>query len=480
LVEKGDRGPSVGVVEKWKFLDQIDHLQQGDRQAEWNVIYAQGMEKMPRLFEDSQRPDDGAQTPQAGGGKPRIEEPQRAQGEMLFEYPEDALEPSHPARVLWDVLGKMDLKAFSKGCVAVDGAAGRALKSPRMLLTLWLYALSQAVGSAREIARLVHSDVAYRWITGNVDISHQKLSQFRVGHGAALSELMTNILATLMHKGLLSLAVVAQDGTRTRAAASSPSFRTYGSLLQCREQAKLHIKAVLAAADDPEYTRAQHAARAKAARDYQERVEAAIATVTELQSHRSPSDSSARASTTDAEARRMKMGDGGFRPAYNVQYAVAGSAMGGPRTIVGVNVTNVGSDLGSMAPMVEQIEARTGQRPGALLADGGHVKAEDISATRSMGVDVLVPPQETAKAIEKLKAEGADAQIIAWRERMDTDEAKQIYRARAGLVELANAHQKTHHGITQVLVRGVGKVTCVILLNAIGSNLLQHAARLLG
>ena len=438
------------------------------------------MEKMPGLFEDSQRPDDGAQMPKAGGGKPRIEEPQRAQGEMLFEYPEDALEPSHPARVLWDVLGKMDLKAFSKGCVAVDGAAGRALKSPRMLLTLWLYALSQAVGSAREIARLVHSDVAYRWITGNVDISHQKLSQFRVGHGAALSDLMTNILATLMHKGLLSLAVVAQDGTRTRAAASSPSFRTYGSLLQCREQAKLHIRAVLAAADDPEYTRAQHAARAKAARDYQERVEAAIATVTELQSHRSPSDSSARASTTDAEARRMKMGDGGFRPAYNVQYAVAGSAMGGPRTIVRVNVTNVGSDLGSMAPMVEQIEARTGQRPGALLADGGHVKAEDISATRSMGVDVLVPPQETAKAIKKLKAEGADAQIIAWRERMDTDEAKQIYRARAGLVELANAHQKTHHGITQVLVRGVGKVTCVILLNAIGSNLLQHAARLLG
>lgn len=439
-----------------------------------------GMEKMPRLFEDLQLSDDGAQAANAGSGKPRIEEPQRSQGEMLFEYPEDALEPSHPARMLWDVLGMMDLKAFSKGCVAVEGAAGRALKSPRMLLSLWLYALSQAVGSAREIARLVHSDVAYRWIAGNVDISHQKLSQFRVGHGAALSELMTNVLATLMHKGLLSLALVAQDGTRTRAAASSPSFRTYGSLLQCREQARLHVKAVLAAADDPEYTRAQHAARAKAAREFQERVEAAIATVTELQSQRSPSDSAARASTTDAEARRMKMGDGGFRPAYNVQYAVAGSAMGGPRTIVGVNVTNVGSDLSSLAPMVEQIEARTGQRPGALLADGGHVKAEDISATRSMGVDVLVPPQETAKDIEKLKAEGADAQVIAWRERMETDEAKQIYRARAGLVELANAHQKTHHGITQVLVRGVAKVTCVILLNAIGSNLLQHATRLLG
>ncbi len=200
--------------------------------------------------------------------------------------------------MIWDVLGKVDLAAFSRGCEAVEGSAGRSLKSPRMLLTLWLYALMQAVGSAREIARLVDSDMAYRWIAGDVDISHQKLSQFRVGHGEALGELMTSILATLMNQGLLSLSLVAQDGTRIRAAATAPSFRTYGSLLQCREQAKLHIKAVLAAADDPEYTRARHAARAAAAKDYQERVEAAIATVTELQKHRSPSDSQARASTT--------------------------------------------------------------------------------------------------------------------------------------------------------------------------------------
>lgn len=437
------------------------------------------MEKTLRLFEELPGAENTGKAP-SSGGKPRIEEPQRAQGEMRFEWIEDALEPSHPARVIWGLLGKMNLAGFSKGCEAVEGAAGRSLKSPRMLLTLWLYALTQAVGSAREIARLVSSDAAYRWIAGHVDISHQKLSQFRVGHGEALNELMTDILATLMNQGLLSLSVVAQDGTRIRAAATAPSFRTYGSLLQCREQAKLHVKAVLATTDDPEYTRAQHAARAAAAKDYQERVEAAIATVTELQKRRSPSDSPARASTTDAEARVMKMGDGGFRPGYNVQYAVTGSELGGPRTIVGVNVTNVGSDMGSMAPMIEQIEERTGERPAVLLADGGHAKAEDIAATRRMGVDVIVPPAEKAKTIEKLKEEGADPEVIAWRERMETDEAKKLYRGRAALAELANAHQKTHHGITQVLVRGTAKVTCVILLNAIVSNLLQHAPRLLG
>ena len=169
----------------------------------------------------------------------------------------------------------------------------------------------------------------------------------------------------------------------------------YGSLLECREQAVLHLKAVLASADDPEHTKAQHARRAAAARDFQERVEAAIATVTELQKQRKPSDKPARASTTDAEARVMKMADGGFRPAYNVQYSVAGSELGGPRTVVGVQVTNVGSDMGSLTPMAEQIQERTGELPKVVLADGGCAKNEDITALRAKGVDVLVPPPES-------------------------------------------------------------------------------------
>jgi len=120
----------------------------------------------------------------------------------------------------------------------------------------------------------------------------------------------------------------------------------------------------------------------------------------------------------------MKMGDGGFRPAYNVQYAVAGSEMGGHRTIVGVNVTNVGSDMGSLAPMVEQIAERTGHLPTVLLADGGHAKFQDIVETRRMGVRVLVPASKTAAPIDKLKQDLGHPGIIAWREDMETDEAK--------------------------------------------------------
>jgi transposase len=409
---------------------------------------------------------------------PRIVEPKR--GQVRIECSEDLLPASHPARLLWDVAGTLDLSRLSEGCEAVEGKAGRRMLSPRMLLTLWMYAVSQAVGSAREIERLTKEHSGFRWIVGDLKVSHHRLSRFRVDHSEAFSQLMTDVLAVLMEKGLLSLELVGQDGTRTRAAATAPSFRTYGSLLECRAQAELQLKAVLAAAEDPEYTRAQHAARAAAAKDYQQRVEAAIATVTELQKSKKPGAKPARASTTDAEARVMKMGDGGFRPALNVQYAVAGSELGGPRTVVGVQVTNVGSDMGSLMPMVEQIERRTGELPGALLADSGHAKNEDIAAVHKKGIDVIVPPPETAKPIETLKQDkGTDPDVLAWRERMETDEAKKLYQARAGLAELNNAHQKTHHGIQQFLVKGIAKATCVVLLHALTSNILQHADALL-
>ena len=51
-------------------------------------------------------------------------------------------------------------------------------------------------------------------------VSHATLSAFRVGHRAALEGLMTDMLGTLLHKGLVELAFVAQDGTRVRANAS--------------------------------------------------------------------------------------------------------------------------------------------------------------------------------------------------------------------------------------------------------------------
>lgn len=408
--------------------------------------------------------------------KVRTREPVREQGIFRWEMPEDALPDDHRARLFWHVVGTLDLSGFVRDAKAVEGHAGRNVMSVRMLLTLWLYAISEGVGSAREIARRTQSDAAFRWIVGDQSVGHAKLSEFRIGHAGALDKLFTDVLGTLLHRRLISLALVAQDGTRVRASASAPSFRRERTLRECREQAALHVKAVLAESDDPEATEGEKLARLAAALDYQRRVEAAIATVHELQS---AGKDDARASTTDADARVMKMPDGGFRPAYNVQLATAGSPMGGPRTIVGVRVTNIGSDAGSVKPMLDEIERRTGQLPAVLLADGNHASHDCISDADRRGVTALIAVPKRKLRRDPRDRTSHDPVILAWKARMQTAETKELYRARASLCELPNAHFKSRLGLGQLLLRSLPKVMCITLLTALAANILAHAQALL-
>lgn len=209
--------------------------------------------------------------------KARTKEPVRNQSEMRFEVPDEAVDAEHPVRAIWQALGALDLSRFLGGAPALEPPT----HSPRTMLTLWTYAISDGVGSPREIARLVQRDRAYAWICRGVALSHQSLSDFRLGHRAAMDELVTDALAALMRAGLLSLRPVAQDGMRVRAAESAPSSLRLESREACREQAALHVKAVLAEADDPEIARARQTAREAAARDFQRRFESAVATLQE-------------------------------------------------------------------------------------------------------------------------------------------------------------------------------------------------------
>ena len=404
---------------------------------------------------------------------PRVSRPVRNQGEILFAMPEDALPPEHPARVLWSVFEKLDLSPFLADARAFEGGSGRSTCCPRMLLTLWTYAISRGVGSAREIERLTESDAGYRWVVGDQRPARSTIARFRIEHLDALDELLTDILAALMQQGALSLDLVAVDGMRVRAAASAPSFRREASLEELREQAALHLLAVLAQKDDPTLSARHKAAREAKALDFQARVDSALTTVRELNEGRRVGQKPARASTTDPEARVMKMGDGGFRPGMNVQFATAGDALGGPRTIVAVAVTNIGSDMGALVPIVEQIERRTGELPGQVLADANHANHGAITAIEQRGVEVLVPVNErTSKT-------SASPELAAWKQRMSTPEAQQTYRARASLCELTNANAR-RMGMTQLLVRGIEKATSVALLTAITHDVLAHAAALLG
>lgn len=410
----------------------------------------------------------------------RTEEPERRQAEMCFVRTIDELvDDKHSARLIWRVVSAMNLERFTEHARARFGSKGREVKSPAMMLTLWLYGISRGIGSAREIARRITTDAPFRWIAGNVSVSHQALSAFRTSEGAALQQLMIDVLASLMEQGLLSLDLVGQDGTRVRASASAPSFRRESSLKECQEQARLHLHAVLSQADDPEVSEQVKRAREEKARDFQRRVEAALVTVANLSNERpkkakkDKTPDQWRASTTDADARVMKMGDGGFRPAYNLQVAVAGSELGGPRAVVGLCVTNVGSDMGSITPMLNVTEAWTGQLPGKLLADANHAKHECIDNAAERGVELFMTVNERSRA-----SVATSPHVKAWRDRMSTDEAKRIYRARAGLVELFNGIAKGVFGQTQMPLRGLPKVHLWGLWVSLSFNITQNLAAL--
>ena len=183
-----------------------------------------------------------------------------------------------------------------------------------------------------------------------------------------------------------------------------------------------------------------------------------------------------RASTTDPDARVMKMGDGGFRPAYNVQLAVAGSEMGGPRAIVGVLVTNVGSDMGSLTPMANDVEKRTGLRPETVLADSNHFKRADLDEVARLGTRPVVPPPRPYKK-KGMPAEDQPT-VEEWRDQAMSPEDRQLYRRRASLSELANAALKGTYRMDRLLVRGLPRVTSTITLYALCFTLHQNIERL--
>lgn len=390
----------------------------------------------------------------------RIREANRSQMawgriDLDAQLPED-----HPARAILAVVERLDLSALYAQIAARGERAGASAIDPKILLSLWVYATSEGEGSGREIWRLTELHDAYRWLRGGVDIGYHTLTDFRSEQSAVLDELITQVLALLMKQELLDLHRVAQDGSRVRASAGAASFRREPTLEALMQQARAHLEAVTREAANPAISARKASARKRGARERLERLEAAIKQipeVTETKKRSGAKDPTVRVSTTDADARVMKMGDGGFRPAFNVQFATTTDEA---RVIVGVAVTNRGSDQGESTPMLDQVEQRTGVRPADLLVDGGYAQHEAIEKAADKGVTTYAPVPKPRKGDTRdphAPREGDSEAVAAWRARMGTDEAKEIYKQRAATAETVNADAKQHRGLDSFAVRGLGK-----------------------
>jgi transposase len=449
-------------------------------------------------------PDQAAPRAEAVAGAPRLLEPEREIIELRAMSLDSLIGIEHPARLIWAYVLRLDLSELENRIKAREGIPGHPAITPRLLLGLWLYATSEGVVSARLLARLCERDDVYRWFCGGVGVNHRTLGEFRVDHGELLNRLLAQSVTALAAEGLIDLEILAQDGVRVRAAAGASSFRRRARL----EQRIADVKAILATlakeveSDPAENEQRLHKRRAQRAAQRLSRLEAAVAKVAEIEAQQpksrpqaskpqaapqpdvpppsapdgeppetkdgKPRHKAPRASTTDPDARVVKMADGGFRPAYNMQIA----SVAGEQIIVAVEVSTSSSDRGLARPMLEKIDTTYGTLPAQHLIDGGFTKNDDIEWAHGANIAMHCPPIVNKHNTNPFAPRPDDGPgVSAWRKRMESETGKAIYRQRS-IHECINARFR-HWGLVQLTIRGRAKALIVLTWYAVANNILQ-------
>lgn len=474
--------------------------------------------------------------------KPRIKEANRQQLLLRSINVEKLVAEDHPARAIWEFVGRMDLSRFYASVASIEGHAGRSAWDPRLLICIWIYAYSQGIPSAREIERRFEFDPAFQWLTGMEVINHHTLSDFRMSGKATLDELFTQVLGLLSADGLVTLERVMHDGTKIRANASGDTFRREERIRHYLELAEQQVRE-MGNPDNEELTVRQQKAQERALRERKEKLEAALTELEEIRKSKSGKEAKAeaRASITDPEARIMKNGTGGFGPSYNAQISTDGAH----GIVVAAFVTQCSADVHELIPALDAIEKNLGELPDQLVVDAGFTSRENIMDVADKEIDLIGSVTDRAlDALALLKRRGVteefypdrfgydaqsdsflcptgknlvyyskeilpgkvsyyyrasiddcatcpfrtqcspdtkhgrmlsrlveDPRVEAFRKKMQSEEAKKVYKQRGPVAEFTNAWIKTKIRLRQFSVRGLKKVEMELKWACIALNI---------
>lgn len=411
----------------------------------------------------------------------RLKSPIRNQIEMRFAALDDMLPPDHKARFVWSFVEQLNLSNVLCNIRSIDGMAGRPATDPKILLAIWLYATIEGIVSARTISDYCKEHIPFQWLCGGVGMNYHTISDFATCNAEQFDEWLTESVAILMQKGMVDLEEIAQDGVRVRANAGGSSFRREKTLSKYHQEAKQYLtKLREELKKDPSQGRSRkRTASERAAKEREEGVAKAIEElkklreekIKSLKKHRKKAKEEdlekIRASTTDPEARVMKMACGGFRPAYNVQFSTDTRG----RAIVGVEISNRGNDTGLIVPMLAQIKQRYGVVPKRCLEDAGYTDFAEIERAAELYGDckIYMPIRNTKGKSDLVKPEDSRA-VADWKKRMLSEEGKEIYKRRSSAAEWSNA-QARNRGLQRFLVRSVRRVRQVALRFALAHNM---------
>jgi transposase len=362
---------------------------------------------------------------------------------------EQLVEGEHCVRSIWGLVGRLDLRLYHAQIAAVEGSPGREHSDPHLLISLWLYAYSRGISSARELARQCEYEPGCQWLCGLQPVSHRTLSGFRTDNKTALDDLFAQVLGMLSAEGLITLERVTLDGTKIKANAGGNTFRRQEKIAAHLEAAREQVRILNAEAENEEPLAARKAAaRRRAARQRASRLEAALREVERLQREKVHDRKTfvARASSTDPEAHVMRNGEGGTVPSYNVQ--VLTDATHG--LVVNVEATTDAIDYRQLEPALERCEKRLGEQPQQIIADGDYTNHASVQAAAERGVDFYGSWQDSWKATERDAAGRTDIFVST---AFPYDAARDCFTCPAGKMLLHAKILHRGHGVLTYVYR---------------------------
>lgn len=404
----------------------------------------------------------------------RVSHPKRHQISMQMMSLDQMLPENHLARTIYAYVDNLDTSALYQDIEVTAHQSGRTATNPDVMLSLWLLATLEGISSARELARRCQRDMAYMWICGEVSVNHRCLSEFRMQSGDFLDKLLTDTVTAMIHSNVVSYETIAQDGMRVRASAGTSSFRRAPRLETLKKEAKSFVDR-LKGKDNDEDDGPSSGMKLASQEQRLARIEDALEQIDDLAERREKrkkgDGEKTRVSTTDPDARNMKMANGGYNPAFNVQFATDMNS----RIILGVDVTNEGTDGNELKPMVDQLETRYGRIPRKTVTDSAYATKPSVTEVDQKGIQ----PVATIPRADQLRKNGKDPhqrqrddtdEYVSFRQRMLDPENIELCKQRPSVAEFANADCR-NRGLQQFNVRGLSKVKVVALWHAICFNL---------
>jgi len=390
----------------------------------------------------------------------KLRRPNRNQFTYAAVDVEALIGPQHPARAIWELTGRLELEAFAEPLRSKQGEAGRPAWEPRLLVSVWIWAYSEGISSARELQRQCAYHPALQWLCGLETINHKSLSDFRAAHGEALDELFTQLLGLLSQEGLVDLEQVMVDGTRIRSQGSTSSLRRQGPIEQHLAAARELVEKLGEEEQPEQHSERVRAARRRAAREQVERLEQALEELPKIAAKKKsePDKKAARVSESEPEARLQRESNGGYAAGYNAQLATGAKE----KIVVGVELTNEASDAEQLQPTLADVERRLGKQPRQVVADEGYASRANVEAMQQAAVELITPaPNAAGRAQASLKRAGIDPAFGA--EAFVYDETSDTYRCPAGRsMRYRRSSRKRHKQYRQYQAKGSDCQECAL------------------